>query len=109
MLGGIRADDLTLRDWLDAGAAMLVEGMSDPLLLSAYDRLFGAEDEQTVDDTFRELAAIGDHHHAEFRKAEDKARAKLGIVRSMPQSALDAAAAEWGYVPPVPAAEGDEG
>lgn len=87
---------------------MLVDGLTDPIMLSAYDRLFTAEDEQTVDDAFRELAAIGDHYHAEFRKAEDKARAKLGIVRTMSQADLDRAAAEWGYVPPVPPeAEGE--
>lgn len=91
---------MPMRDWLNAGHRMLTMNVDDPLTLTVFDRLFGADSEAEMESAFSELTALGDSLMADFRKAEREARRKRSISASVGDGELEAAAAEWGMVMP---------
>jgi hypothetical protein len=89
-----------LRDWLDAGEAMLMQSITDPVAADLFSRLFRADTEAAMEAAFTELRQVGEAFEAEARKATDKRRRDLGVSRVVAADDLAAAAAEWGYQPP---------
>lgn len=113
MLAGRRPARLALRDWLDAGYVVLVEGV-DPDARALLDDLFAAETEEQFLDRSRALRAETETRAAEqadHRRRHDAERAKRGYHtwRRAPEGAAQGAADEWDAViessAPPPAAE----
>lgn len=81
---------------------MLLEHVDNALLRSVFDRLFAAEDEETVNNGFDELRQMGEVYAGRVAQEEQKERSELGIVRVESKSVMDDVAAEWGYQEPEP-------
>lgn len=87
---------------------MLYSNTEDPLLIDILHRLINAEFEDVMDGCFKELEQLFNMRSNEFRKAADKERAKMGIVRMVGKDELAAAAEEWGMEMPSQSTEPDE-
>jgi hypothetical protein len=110
LLGGANPalfDAMPLRDWLDAGHAMLTERITDPLVLDCFGRLFTAETEDAMSTAFTELEHLGQAFDAKGKKALAERRKELGVLQMVGVDELAAAAAEWGM--PMPEAAEPEG
>ena len=87
----------------------MTEDLADPVLMGVYQRLFHADTADEVDAAFTELGAIGEHYSREFKKAEDKARAKMGVPRVAAKSDMAQVLDDWGPVAGLPGSEDGEG
>lgn len=103
MLAGRRPERLGLRDWLDAGYVVVVEG-ADSEARALLDDLFEAETEEQLQDRGQALRAETDARLAdrdEERRRRDADRVKRGQTRTyrrVPEGAAQAAADEWDAV-----------
>lgn len=79
---------------------MLTEHIENALLMGTFNRLFAAEDEETVRLGFDELERLGEAYSAKASEAELEERKELGISRVESEAVLADVAAEWGMEMP---------
>lgn len=97
MASGRDLDTVKLRDWLDAGYVMLVEG-ADPTARQLLDDLFASETDEALERNFAALKAESQYRDEQRAKVEREQRRKTGApshVRLVPQEAIDQAMADW--------------
>lgn len=98
-------------DWLDAGYAMIIDGI-DADARALLDDLFEAETPEQMADRFEALRYEMDARKAERAAAEAKARRnrkpgeRAGPIRRVPEGAIEAAANEWDEI--IAAAQADD-
>lgn len=71
-----------------------MQGTEDPILIEILGKLTGADDEETMNAAFDELAMLYEVRAQQFRKAADKARKDADVPRRIGESELERAAAE---------------
>lgn len=97
MANGRDPETIGLRDWLDAGYVMLVEG-ADATARTLLDELFAAESTDDLNLGFGALRSEMDYRQAQARKAESEARKRSGgptHARRVAPGVLEDALAEW--------------
>lgn len=108
MANGQDPETIGLRDWLDAGYVMLVEG-ADATARSLLDELFASSSEEELQRNFTDLRSELSYRQEQARKAEAQQRKTTGgptHYRRVSEDVLAAAVAEWDAIPRHPDAPG---